>query len=169
MLTGFAVPNPDITIDLTRLYGKFTNAATAVRIASTVDPAAFQHLDTGYVFSNDMYAHLLAFMHDPAASKDVAQHIYSIVQPAQVSEYESGSTNLPVPTNWTGKALLTTGEYDWPACGGNCTITYREGMQDEVYGNLEVYLHPGAGHGVNFGRNATGFFGEIVGFLERNF
>lgn len=34
---------------------------------------------------------------------------------------------------------------------------------------LDLYVHPGAGHGVNFGLNATGFYGEITKFLDANF
>ena len=31
---------------------------------------------------------------------------------------------------------------------------------------IEAFVHPGAGHGVNFARNATEFYENINGFLE---
>jgi hypothetical protein len=76
------------------------------------------------------------------------------------------------PQAFKGSVLVTTGENDLLACGGNCTVSYyATGQQDALFSSakvVETYLHPNAGHGTNFAANATGFFGKIVSFLDRN-
>jgi len=78
---------------------------------------------------------------------------------------------LAAPT-FKGKVLVTTGEFDLPVCGGECNSTFANGGQKSVFAGAEVvetYLHPGAGHGVNFAVNATGFYDVLTSFLDRNF
>jgi hypothetical protein len=75
-------------------------------------------------------------------------------------------------STFKGAAMVTAGQYDFVVCGGECESTFSGGGTQEMFKGarkLDLYVHPGAGHDVNFGLNATGFYGEITKFLDANF
>jgi hypothetical protein len=66
--------------------------------------------------------------------------------------------------------LYLNGEFDLGNCAGNCNGIL-EHLAAEVFSNsksLEVAVHPGAGHAINFNYNATGAYGVIMDFLTKN-
>jgi hypothetical protein len=66
--------------------------------------------------------------------------------------------------------LVTTGEFDFGLCGGDCYPTYAAQKLETVFPEskyIDAFIHPGAAHGVNFAKNATGFYGGITAFLGR--
>lgn len=127
--------------------------------------------DTGFVDFGDIYSHAQTFFYAPYDVPTV-EYAQSIRQPLSILEYVTGGLADLESPNFTGPILLTTGVHDLMNCDGNCTTTYYDGgLQNATFPNanaVEVYLHPDAAHGVNFARNATGFYGEIVSFLDRN-
>jgi hypothetical protein len=153
-------PNKD---DLANLAGPWLPTAFASRIGSKND--------TGYLGFGDIYAHAETFFHTPYSIPTI-EYAQSISQPFAIVEFLSLSTlTLSAPT-FKGKVLITTGEFDLGVCGGECKSTFANGSQNLVFAGakvVETYLHPDAGHGVNFAANATGFYDVLTSFLDRNF
>ena len=70
---------------------------------------------------------------------------------------------------YKGPVLVISGEFDYPICGGPCTGVLDDGLKDifPAAKVVDTYIQPGAGHGPNFAKNATGFYGEIFAWLGR--
>ena len=102
----------------------------------------------------------------------MAQYAQSISQPLAIAELLSlGTLPLAAP-EYKGKVLVTTGEFDFIVCSGECKSTFNEGAYKGVFNgtkDVEGYVHPGSGHGVNFNANATGFYNVIGEFLDKSF
>lgn len=167
VLTGIAYANA--STDTGASSQRWIATAFASRIAYTVDRYFLaSDYDSGYLTFGDIYSHVETFFHD--YEQDVAKYADSITNPFAAAEYSSlGNINLDA-RNYKGKVLVTAGEYDL-ICGGECMSTFDTGLQKTVWKGasvLETYVHPGAGHGVNFNKNATGFYEVIVGFLNKN-
>ena len=138
-----------------------------VKAASSFRPPL--QLDSGYVGFGDIYSHAQGFFHQPFDIPTI-EYAQSIIQPASPAEVLSGNAIKFDSPAYKGKMLITTGEFDLIGCGGNCAPRFEYGVQNNTYPStkVETYLHPGAGHGINFARNATGFYATILDFLDRN-
>jgi pimeloyl-ACP methyl ester carboxylesterase len=151
-------------------YGpKLLLEASAARIASTVSHE-FEELDTGYVFFADINAHVNIFFKKPAYEVEAVQYAQSIAQPFAISEYLTMGLMSLLSPGFKGPVFVTTGEFDFGACAGECYSSYREQSLKAVFPNsrlIDSYVHPGAGHGINLATNATGFYNVIANFLER--
>ncbi|KAF2727034.1 alpha/beta-hydrolase [Polyplosphaeria fusca] len=146
------------------LSATFQNAL----LASTVNPP-FKR-DSGYVVIGDIYAHARSFFSQPFDIPTL-EYAQSIVQPASIVEMLSSANVKFDESSYNGSVLLTAGEYDILACGGNCYPRFEYGVQNKTFPvakPLETYIHPGAGHGVNFANNATGFYATVIDFVNRN-
>ncbi|ORY18959.1 Alpha/Beta hydrolase protein [Clohesyomyces aquaticus] len=165
VLTGAAIYNDTDPARYTRALALIFQDA---KLASTLDPPFPR--DSGYVGLGDIYAHATAFFHQPF-DVPTLEYAQSILQPASIVEQATaGAVNFTAPL-YKGSVLVTTGQWDMLACGGNCAPRIQYGVQDKDWPaakHLETYLHPGAGHGVNFAHNATGFYATIMSFLDRN-
>ncbi|KAH8726413.1 Alpha/Beta hydrolase protein [Phaeosphaeriaceae sp. PMI808] len=150
--------------------GKKSLEAMAPRIASSLNPDRFSQLDTGYVLAADIYTHINTFFKAPAYEADAARHAYSINAPLAVTEYLSIATKSPVAPNFEGAVLVTTGEFDFLACDGECYSSFAKQRLDMIFPKSrfrETFVHPDAGHAINFATNATGFYEGISKFLQR--
>jgi pimeloyl-ACP methyl ester carboxylesterase len=155
-------------------YGlKILFEAFAPRIASQLYPSCFGELDTGYLTFADIYAHVNTFFKAPFELEAV-KYAQSIVQPFALSEWLSLAPGLssPLAPEFKGPVYVTTGQFDFAACGGECYSTFAEAEShiNVIFPKtrlLESAVHPGAGHGINFGLNATGSYSAIIGFLEK--
>lgn len=161
VLTGFAfAPKP--------FYGPVFVAAATLRIASQHDPLKYGNLDTGYIGFADIAAQVNTFFKAPY-ELGTAEYADSISAPAAISEFLSQAL-LSLPLEFGKPVLVTAGEFDLAFCGGECHSTYAEQKLNAVFPKstlIDAFLHPGAGHGINFAKNATGFYAGISGFLER--
>lgn len=168
ILTGLSYPNPEKDAAVSGVGWGPT--AFRAKIANTVDPKKWPkaEYDNGYIVFADIYGHIDTFFR--TYERDVAEYADSIVAPLAVSEHASlGFLDLHAPS-YRGKVFLTSGENDILGCGGDCKSTFAMGLQGEVWkgvSRFEYYVHPGAGHGVNFNKGAGVFFGKIFGFLDR--
>jgi hypothetical protein len=118
----------------------------------------------------DIIAFAQLFFHAPFDASTV-EYAWSLGQPASLIEMLVAFASIGVAKDYKGAAMLATGEYDVLSCGGNCARVIEYGVQNATFPSakaIETYLHPGAGHGVNFARNATTFFGKLTGFVDRN-
>lgn len=74
-----------------------------------------------------------------------------------------------IPEMLTSKTLLQVfnTEFDFGACGGYCPGL--ESSAEAVFTGskkLVTATHPGGGHGMNFGKNATGAYGVMIDFVK---
>lgn len=73
-------------------------------------------------------------------------------------------------SNFPGAALAITGKEDYIVCDGECEGVFEEPART-FYKNAKPfvpYLHPNAGHNLNFHHNATGAYKVITDFLAEN-
>jgi hypothetical protein len=154
----------------------YPNATDLATLATPWIPTAFasriaSKKDTGYLEFVDIYAHSETFFHPPYSVPTI-KYAQSISQPFAITELLSLNTLTLAAPKFKGKVLVTTGEFDLGVCGGECKSTFAAGGEKQVFAGaktVETYLHPGAGHGVNFAANASGFYDVITSFLDRNF
>lgn len=98
------------------------------------------------------------------------KYAHSISQPASVLEMVASAGGGFDGAAYKGSVLLTTGEHDFLACGGHCAPRIQYGVQNATFSGakkLETYLHPGAGHGVNFAKDVKVFYKVIVDFVDK--
>lgn len=168
VLTGIGYPN---ATDPQTVYGHFILEVFTTRIAKTVDKK-WSNRDTGYVMFGDIYAHVNGFLKAPNYDIPTAEYAQSIAQPSAILEFYSGGMLNLNASAFKGPVMVTAGEYDLGNCGGQCYDTYTSGVAENIFKGskaLELYVHPGAGHGINFNKNATGSYESITSFLDRNF
>lgn len=142
----------------------------APRIASNISPSQSIDLDTGYLTFADIYAHINAFFKGPNYEVDVAKYANTLVAPFAITEYIGPGASFLSP-DFEGPVLVTSGEFDIAVCGGECYSTFEQQNLTALFPKsrlLEGYVHPGAGHGINFGKNATGFYTVITEFLDKS-
>ncbi|MCJ1400308.1 hypothetical protein MMC11_003513 [Xylographa trunciseda] len=147
--------------------------AWAPKIASTETVFTGQdaQLDNGYISWPDVYANINTFFKAP--NYDFAAAVYSEAtkRPFGYLELLTASTVFSFPTpKFTGPVLLISGENDFIFCDGYCTDVIDD-PSSEIFSaskNFKAYIQPGTGHGMNFHKNATGYFGVVTGFLAEN-
>ncbi|KAF2831172.1 alpha/beta-hydrolase [Ophiobolus disseminans] len=144
-------------------------AALGLRIAAQHDPRKYSSFDTGYVGFVDIAAHVTTFFKAPSYELDAVLYAHSIAAPAAITEFLT-ITGSPVAPAFGGPVQVTTGEFDYAFCGGECYSSFAQQPLKDIYPKsrlIDSFVHPGAGHGVNFGKNATGFYGGITAFLGK--
>ncbi|KAF2728929.1 alpha/beta-hydrolase [Polyplosphaeria fusca] len=168
VLTGLAFPTKNDTAS--GFVQPFVNTIFANRIGSTLSPA-FSDRDTGYIGFGDIFAHVHAFFHQPNYETQAAEYAQSISQPGTVLEFATLATLSQSAQAYKGDVLVTTGEFDILICSGECYSTYApKAAKKEVFtgaNRVETYILPGAGHGVNFAKNAMVAYKVIGTFLGK--
>ncbi|CAI6332917.1 unnamed protein product [Periconia digitata] len=162
VLTGASLPN---STDVANKFRGLNPTYQNTLLASSVDPPYDR--DSAYVSMGDIYAHAGSFFHEPFDIPTI-EYAQSITQPTSLLEMLSSGRVSNAPVSYNGSVMITTGEWDMLACGGHCQERFDYGTQNSTFGNARVrktYIHPGAGHGVNFARGARVFYGEIMGFI----
>lgn len=149
--------------------GKVLLEGFAPRIAAQLQSNPIYELDTGYLTFADIFAHVNTFFKAPAYEVEAARYAQSIVAPFAISEYLSLERTSPLVPEFGGPVLVTTGEFDFAVCAGECYSTYAQQPLQAIFpqSRVESYVHPGVGHGINLGLNATGFYGVVTDFLEK--
>jgi pimeloyl-ACP methyl ester carboxylesterase len=146
-------------------------AALGLRISAQHDPTRYAALDTGYFRFVDLAAHITTFFKAPAYELEAALYAHSIAAPIAIAEFLSaGPVNSSIAPTYTGPVLVTTGEFDFGLCDGDCYPTYAAQKLETIFPAskyIDAFIHPGAAHGVNFAKNATGFYERITAFLGR--
>ncbi|KAG8525997.1 uncharacterized protein KY384_000759 [Bacidia gigantensis] len=137
------------------------------RIARVQDASKFADFDPGYVTTSDVFANINSFFKAPAYEHDVAAFSEANKQPFAISELVSLTPELLRldARAFKGPTLVISGEYDHVVCGGYCPGELDASFKDK-FADLETYVQPSAGHGINFATNTTAFFAKIGGFLE---
>jgi hypothetical protein len=69
----------------------------------------------------------------------------------------------PLGTNFTGPVLVLTGEYDFIFCTGFCGGILVPGAESTFpNSDLEVYMQPDSGHGINLSVSTNGMGIELL-------
>jgi pimeloyl-ACP methyl ester carboxylesterase len=141
------------------------------RIASAENPASYRHRDVGYLTWPSIYDLVMNYFKAPSFAPDVALFTESAKEPFSVGEFLTFANPAGVSAEkWDMPALHLTGERDYIACDGWCPGIFEEPAKT-LYKNakpLQLSIHPGASHHVNFHKNATGAFEVITSFLSKN-
>jgi pimeloyl-ACP methyl ester carboxylesterase len=174
LLTGISYPgNPVIA----PLLQHFALTVFGARLANTLSPP--WNRDNSYFGFADIYSHAHGFFYPPF-DKPTLEYAHSIYQPAAIAELATVASKTapkdPLANlradGFKGPLLLASGEHDL-TCAGDCQTVFHDkyALQGQIFPQaspLKTYVHPGAGHGVNFATNATGFYGELISFLDEN-
>jgi pimeloyl-ACP methyl ester carboxylesterase len=139
------------------------------RIASQLDPK-FSELDTGYLTFVDIYAHVNFFFKAPDYEVAAVEYAQSIAQPFAIFEFLSTAAYSLNAPDYEGPILVMAGQYDIPACLGDCTDTYKAQNLTAIFPKsrlIETYILPGSGHGVNFALNVGDYYNETFEFLTK--
>ncbi|KAF2816638.1 alpha/beta-hydrolase [Mytilinidion resinicola] len=168
VLTGIAYAN---ATDLATADSGWGLEAFAARIAKFQDKK-WSNRDTGYLNFGDIYGHVNGFFKAPNYDIPTVEYAQAIAQPFAALEFVSTKLFNLNASAFKGPVMVTAGENDLLLCGGECKSTFSSGVAEQTFKSskdLNLYVHPGAGHGVNFGFNATVFYGKITAFLDKNF
>lgn len=166
ILTGFSMNDSATGINGNGLLRSFVP-----RIAAAENPALYGDRDVGYVTWPSVYDLVMNYFKAPAFEDDVAVFTESAKQPFTLGEFLTFAGPASISADkWDKPALHLTGELDYIVCDGYCPGVIEEPAKKN-YANakpLQVSVHPGASHHINFHRNATGAFKVITEFLEKN-
>lgn len=103
---------------------------------------------------------------------ELLDYAYSIRQPSGVVEHQSSVVlylDHPVAPLYTGPVQLVVGEFDWVVCLGDCNNTYNTSHVEQMFpkaSDVDVYLQPGARHGLPFHRGAAQGFERYFDWVE---
>ncbi|KAK8064623.1 hypothetical protein PG994_007261 [Apiospora phragmitis] len=140
-------------------------------IATTVSPAKYMGLDSGYLAPADIYGLTVFFFNPVDFDPEALWYSQYIAQPLAAIELLPAVAGSPGATNFTGPVMILTGEVDLPNCGGNCNGGILEHPTREIFSKAKPFktaVHPNSGHGINFNPNATGAFGVMMDFLAES-
>jgi hypothetical protein len=143
-----------------------------MELARSNSPRLFSNRGSGYIVQSTPSNVHTIFFKAPSFDSAALDYAYSIRQHITVGEYSSISALSMGPApNFKGPLLFMEAEYDFPICGGDCKNSYDMKLLSSIYGNasaVDVYLQPGAGHGLTLHRNASAGFGVMMGWLGGN-
>lgn len=139
----------------------------AARVAKQENPALYGDRDAGYLTWVDRHAQILNYFKRPNYDDAAVDFAEAAKEPFAVAEFLTLLAGPQDASRYTGPALHLTGTDDYIFCDGFCPGIFDEPAKS-VYRNakLQLTLHPGASHNINFHRNATGAYKVITDFLE---
>ncbi|KAK5134240.1 hypothetical protein LTR08_006783 [Meristemomyces frigidus] len=154
-----------------------STAALAFEYAATNNPTLFGDRGSGYIVPASISQVQLGFYHrdnasDPAGfTDDLLAYGEVIKQPLTVAEWLSirGLLKLGPSPGFKGPIQFFEAERDFLLCGSNCADDYELATLEEFYPNasaIDVYLQPGAGHGLTFHKNATAGYAVMLTWLD---
>ncbi|CAI6247338.1 unnamed protein product [Periconia digitata] len=160
-----------IGFNSTGINGKGLLRSFVPRIAALENPALYGDRNTGYLTWPSVYDLVMNYFKAPNFDEDVALYTESAKQPYSIVEFLTFALPAAVSAEkWDKPALHITGELDYIVADGTT-----KGVMDhparEIYKNakpLQISIHPGASHHLNFAKNATGAFEVITSFLGQN-
>ena len=168
--TGFIIaehPNQD------------SSTAFGFEYAATNDPGLWSDYGSGYIVPATVSDLQTTFFHrenatDPAGFSDkMLAYGESIKQPLTVAKWTSirGLLNIGYAPEFTGPLQFFLAEYDFLICDGDCVDNYDPTLINGLYPNstgVDIYVQPGAGHGLTLHRNASAGYAVMLDWLEYN-
>lgn len=141
----------------------------APRVAKLQNPALYGDRDSGYLTWVDRHAQILNYFKRPNYDDVAVDFAEAAKEPFSVAEFLTLLAGPQDVSQFTGAALHLTGDTDYIFCDGFCPGIFLEPART-IYKNakLQLALHPGASHNINFHHNATGAYKVITDFLANN-
>lgn len=141
----------------------------ANRVANRQNPALYGDRDSGYLTWVDRHAQILNYFKRPNYDNAAVDFTEAAKEPYAVGEFLTLLAGPQDASRFTGAALHLTGDRDYIFCDGFCEGIFHEPART-IYNNakLQLSLHPGASHNINFHHNATGAYRVITDFLSNN-
>lgn len=134
---------------------------------SSAGDDAEEEEEKGHIVAADVVGFVNNFYKQPSYDAAVARRTFERRTAFAVMEFLSFSS-VDLTNTFEGAVMVLNGEFD-VLCGGYCP-----GLVDEQFlplfraaSVLDVRVHPGAGHALNFATNATGAYEAIVNFLDK--
>ncbi|KAL9085620.1 MAG: hypothetical protein Q9165_007521 [Trypethelium subeluteriae] len=143
--------------------------STAYHLASLNQPERFADFEFGYLTWADEFYNQFDFFTWPFFDPELLEYVEENKWPFTVGEFmTSGFVPVRAP-DFTKPVLLMAAEFDLIFCGANCTGIVK-GPAEEAFpkAELEVYLQPNTGHGMNLHFNATGWYGVVFDWLHEH-
>ncbi|KAK4556212.1 hypothetical protein LTR86_006909 [Recurvomyces mirabilis] len=142
------------------------------------NPVLFGGYPSGYIVPSDAGRIQAGFFHrtndtDPAGfTNEALAYAESVKFPLAIGEWLSlrGLLNVGPSADFKGAVQFFAAEFDELVCDGDCKDNHDPAVLQVVYPHgeaVEVYLQPGAGHGLTLHRNATGGYGVMLDFLGK--
>jgi pimeloyl-ACP methyl ester carboxylesterase len=143
-------------------YGNYFIAASSLHLASTNQPARFGNRSTGYVTWGDKFANQYSFLEYPYFDPAVLEYAESTKFPMTIGELlTQGALNYNAST-FKGPVLWLAAQRDLIFCQGDCVGLFNKTSPAiEAFSgssDVEVYIQPNVGHGINLHKNATGAY-----------
>ena len=143
-------------------YGNYFIAASSLHLASTNQPARFGNRSTGYVTWGDKFANQYSFLEYPYFDPAVLDYAESTKFPMTIGELlTQGALNYNAST-FKGPVLWLAAQRDLIFCQGDCVGLFNKTSPAvEAFSgssDVEVYIQPNVGHGINLHKNATGAY-----------
>ncbi|KAH6674319.1 Alpha/Beta hydrolase protein [Halenospora varia] len=141
-----------------------------LRIATGQAPGKWTGRDNGYLTWVDAPANAVAFYKGGSYDKEVLWYSEDNKQPIAIIEFLTLATLPAAALAFTGPTMVISGEFDWIVCGGNC-VGVLDHPTKELFPNatdLQINVHPKAGHGFNFAYNATGAYTAMLDYLNKH-
>ncbi|EPE35617.1 alpha/beta-Hydrolase [Glarea lozoyensis ATCC 20868] len=140
------------------------------RLARLQNPRKWGSLDGGYMTWVDIWSNAMTFFKAPFYDTKVVEYAEANKQPFGLLEVVTLQITDRHSPNYTGPALIMSGEFDLVFCNGYCPPILNNKVKETfpVSKGLEVYSQPGSGHAINLSLNATGSFEVVTGFLKRH-
>ncbi|KAM7183617.1 hypothetical protein V8F20_012556 [Naviculisporaceae sp. PSN 640] len=175
ILTGFLISDPIKAAQIGMGPGV---AGWGFEHARSFDPVAFADRRSGYlVQATKSSVHVNFFKQSKGKGgfePRLLDYSYKTRQPNTVGEFVSFPSivaGLQANRKFTGPIQFMIGEHDYAFCRGDCKGTYDVGwLKQTLYPEskeVQVYLQPGTGHGLTFGRNASEGYNVSLGFLGK--
>ncbi|KAF2266772.1 alpha/beta-hydrolase [Lojkania enalia] len=141
------------------------------RIANVENPALYGDRNNGYLTWPSVFDLIMNYFKAPSFAPETAEWAESAKEPFSAGEFLTFASPASISADkWDKPALHITGERDYIVCDGSCPGIFEEPART-LYANakpLQLTIHPGASHHLNFHTNATGAFGVITDFLSKN-
>lgn len=178
LVAGLAATTPTLSdgIILTGIaansnYIKNLAAISAFNLANENEPDRFPPsiYSNGFITWPNKQANQFAFLHYPAFDPAVLEYAELTKQPYTLGQLLTLSLLPQTAPNYHGPVLFVAGERDKLVCDGNCTgLLGSDSITVKAFNgsrSIEVYVHPGVGHGINMGQNATGVYGMMLDWI----
>lgn len=153
-------------------YAGYFIASTNFHLASSDQPHRFSKRSSGYLTWGDKFANQYAFLSYGFFDPEVLAYAESTKYPFTVGEFiTQGGLNYNAST-FTGPVLWLAAQHDLIFCQGDCVGLFGENSPAvEAFSgsrDVEVYIQPNVGHGINLHRNATGAYKVVQSWAGKH-